>query len=88
MEMSRLTLDGSADHEQDWQHYPVDPYSAICDDHTYLDPIPNKIYRVLFLFGVDCCLCFGVLAWRFTVVVVVVVIPYAVCVGTYLSIHC
>ena len=32
----------SADHEQDWQPYPVDPYSAICDDHTYLlliDPV-------------------------------------------------
>ena len=27
----------SADHEQDWQPYPVGPYSAIiCDDHTYL----------------------------------------------------
>ena len=26
----------SADHEQDWQTYPVDPYSAICDDHTYI----------------------------------------------------
>ena len=26
----------SADHEQDWQPYPVDPYSAICDDHTYM----------------------------------------------------
>ena len=25
----------SADHEQDWQPYLVDPYSAICDDHTY-----------------------------------------------------
>ena len=25
----------SADHEQDWQPYPVDPYSAMCDDHTY-----------------------------------------------------
>ena len=24
----------SADHEQDWQPYPVDPYSAVCDDHT------------------------------------------------------
>ena len=24
----------SADHEQDWQPYPVDPYSAICDDQT------------------------------------------------------
>ena len=28
----------SADHEQDWQPYPVDPYSAICDDHTYIHP--------------------------------------------------
>ena len=26
----------SYDHEQDWQPYPVDPYSAICDDHTYI----------------------------------------------------
>ena len=25
----------SADHEQDWQPYQVDPYSAICDDHTF-----------------------------------------------------
>ena len=28
----------SADHEQDWQPYPVDPYSAMCDDHTYILP--------------------------------------------------
>ena len=27
----------SADHEQDWQPYPVDPYSGIiCHDHTYI----------------------------------------------------
>ena len=26
----------SADHEQDWQPYPVGPYSAICDGHTYI----------------------------------------------------
>ena len=26
----------SADHERDWQPYPFDPYSAICDDHTYI----------------------------------------------------
>ena len=26
----------SANHEQDWQPYPVDPYSALCDDHTYI----------------------------------------------------
>ena len=33
----------SADHEQDWQPYPVDPYSAVCDDHTYIRTyIPAK----------------------------------------------
>ena len=26
----------SADHEQDWQPDPVDPYSAICYDYTYI----------------------------------------------------
>ena len=26
----------SADDKQDWQPYPVDPYSTICDDHTYI----------------------------------------------------
>ena len=26
----------SADHEHDWQPYPVEPYSAICDDHAYI----------------------------------------------------
>ena len=26
----------STDHEQDWQPYPVDPFSAICDDQTYI----------------------------------------------------
>ena len=25
----------SVDHEQDWQPYPVDPYSARCDDYTW-----------------------------------------------------
>ena len=26
----------STDHEQDWQPYTVDPYSVICNDHTYI----------------------------------------------------
>ena len=34
----------SADHEQDWQPYPVDTYSAICDDHTYI-PYISKRHR-------------------------------------------
>ena len=33
----------SADHEQDWQPYPVDPYSAICDDHTMGAWVKNKL---------------------------------------------
>ena len=28
----------SADHEQDWQPYPVDPYSCYMCDHTYAAP--------------------------------------------------
>ena len=31
-----IHLSCSADHEQDWQPYPVDPFYAICDDHTYM----------------------------------------------------
>ena len=26
----------SVDHEQDWQPYPVDPYSCYMRDHTYI----------------------------------------------------
>ena len=33
----------SVDHEQDWQPYPVDPYSAICDDHTYIHTYIHSI---------------------------------------------
>ena len=33
----------SAGHEQDWQPYPVDPYYAICDNHTY---IPTRTYSL------------------------------------------
>ena len=37
----------SADHEQDWQPYPVDPYSAICNDHTYIHTAPVDVYRCI-----------------------------------------
>ena len=36
----------SADHEQDWQPYPVDPYSAICDDHTYIIYINFRVNSI------------------------------------------
>ena len=35
-EQGNIHFSCSADHEQDWQPCPVDPYSAICDDHTYI----------------------------------------------------
>ena len=37
----------SADHEQDWQPYPVDPYSAMCDDHTFIYLCSYAIYFIL-----------------------------------------
>ena len=36
----------SADHKQDWQPYPVDPYSAICDDHTYIHTYIHTVSTV------------------------------------------
>ena len=58
--MGRLTRDGttelvsrdqgnidfpcSADHEQDWQPYPFYPYSAICDDHTYIHAYIHTVH--------------------------------------------
>ena len=48
----------SADHEQDLQPYPVDPYSAICDDHTVdprLLPVGNPFkYHVVALYLLPC----------------------------------
>ena len=35
----------SADHEQDWQPYPVDPYSAIRDDHNIICRINSTWYK-------------------------------------------
>ena len=58
--MSRLTRDGtvepvSRDHEQDWQPYPVDPYSAICDEHVRVQNIdytePGKSHSSGFSMG-------------------------------------
>ena len=52
----------SADHEQDWQPYPVDPYSAICDDHTYIHTyilgksgITKKTKKQKHKEGIDSC---------------------------------
>ena len=48
----------SADHEQDWQPFPVDPYFAMCDDHTYT-LIPSwedqcEWHRMTLMTGPDC----------------------------------
>ena len=39
----------SADHEQDWRPYPVDPYSAICDDHM-TGSINNTLRLVIYIY--------------------------------------
>ena len=39
----------SADHEQDWQPYPVDPYSAMCDNHTYILYRSKKRHRPMMM---------------------------------------
>ena len=47
----------STDHEQDWQPYPVDPYSAIRDDgHTYTS-IHIYIYVYIYIVWVFPCYC-------------------------------
>ena len=35
----------SVDHEQDWQSYPVDPLSAICDEHPPVSGKKVKTFR-------------------------------------------
>ena len=35
-EQGNMDFTCSTDHEQGWQPYPVDPYSAMCDDHPQL----------------------------------------------------
>ena len=36
----------TADHEQDWQPYPIDPYSAIvCDGHTNIHTSELSIHN-------------------------------------------
>ena len=37
----------SADSEQDWQPYAVDPYSAICDYHTYIHTYTHTYIRLI-----------------------------------------
>ena len=37
----------SADHEQDWQPYPVDPYLAIRNDHIYNTYIHKKLLQCI-----------------------------------------
>ena len=36
----------SADHDQDWQPYPVDPYTCYMCDHTYVCMCNHTAYRI------------------------------------------
>ena len=42
----KINFPCSADHEQNWQPYPVDPYSAIYDDHTYIPTYNTYIHTL------------------------------------------
>ena len=50
----------SADHEQDWQCYPIDPYSAIiiCDGHILLLTYLTMYY--IFVFSSVWCPCMAI----------------------------
>ena len=37
-EQGNIGFPCSVDHEQDWQPYPVDPYSCYMCDHAYIQP--------------------------------------------------
>ena len=50
----------SADHEQDWQPYPVDPYSAICDGHTYIHTDQCEWHRMTRMTGPDCAVMYAI----------------------------
>ena len=63
----------SADHEQDWQPYSVDPYSCYMCDHTYIHAYTQTATRFFFLVwncNIDCffrgflCHCRFLFAWR------------------------
>ena len=44
----------SADHEQDWQPYPVDPYSCYMCDHTYIhSPSERKCFFFSLVYTTD-----------------------------------
>ena len=36
-----------ADHEQNWQPYPIDPSLAICDGHRYINTVCVGCYRFM-----------------------------------------
>ena len=40
----------SADHEQDWQPYPVHSYPVVWDDHTYIMHIYIYIYIYVYIY--------------------------------------
>ena len=43
---AKFHFPSSADHDQDWHPYPVDPYSAIYDGHTYIHVLYCTIWLI------------------------------------------
>ena len=69
----------SADHEQDWQPHPVDPYSALCDGHTYI--YIHTWYRVSPTEFTICCY----YCWMLILLIVHTVKSDAISCGRYTS---
>ena len=53
-----IDFPSSADREQDWQPYPVDPYSCYMCDHKYLH-IQSSLYIIVIVLRTFClCVCY------------------------------
>ena len=42
-----LPTSGTADSDQDWPPYPVEPYSATCDHHTYIHIVVELVGEII-----------------------------------------
>ena len=64
-----IQIPWSADHEQDWEPYPVDPNCAICDGHAYIhvhaprEPHSVALTTIICIFVIFCFRFFGDVAF-------------------------
>ena len=69
--MAIFTFPCPADHEQDWQPNPVDPYPCYCtcDDHTYIRTVDiiSAVVDAVYIFGRRIVRGFGFLRLRYII---------------------